>query len=115
MATGASSLGVVREELFATMTETQQNLERFLEERDSGTLLQRSVHNLQQVKGILSLIGLTGAEMLAQEMQTLATASPEALGVVTNTAGTAASEMPGWLKAMKPKGAYAGISLVVIQ
>ncbi len=76
MATGASSLGVVREELFATMTETQQNLERFLEERDSGTLLQRSVHNLQQVKGILSLIGLTGAEMLAQEMQTLATAIP---------------------------------------
>ncbi|NLD13589.1 MAG: ferrous iron transporter B [Gammaproteobacteria bacterium] len=72
MATGATSLSVVREELFATMTETQQNLERFLEERDSGTLLQRSVHNLQQIKGILSLIGLTGAELLAQEMQVLA-------------------------------------------
>lgn len=76
MATGASSLGVVREELFATMSETQQNLERFLEERDSGTLLQRSVHNLQQVKGILSLVGLTGAEMLAQEMQTMAMSIP---------------------------------------
>ncbi len=72
MATGASSLSVVREELFATMSETQQNLERFLEERDSGTLLQRSVHNLQQIKGILSLVELAGAEMLAQEMQTLA-------------------------------------------
>lgn len=76
MAKGASSLGVVREELFATMTETQQNLERFLEERDSGTLLQQSVHNLQQIKGILSLVGLAGAEMLAQEMQSLATDIP---------------------------------------
>lgn len=76
MATGASSLGVVREELFATMSETQQNLERFLEERDSGTLLQRSVHNLQQIKGILSLVGLAGAEMLAQEMQTMAMRIP---------------------------------------
>lgn len=72
MAAGASSLSVVREELFATMSETQQNLERFLDERDSGTLLQRSVHNLQQIKGILSLVGLAGAEMLAQEMQALA-------------------------------------------
>lgn len=76
MATGASSLGIVREELFATMLETQQNLERFLEERDSGTLLQRSVHNLQQIKGILSLVGLAGAELLAQEMQTLAMGIP---------------------------------------
>ncbi len=72
MATGASSLGVVREELFATISETQQSLERFLEERDSGTQLQRSVHNLQQIKGILSLVGLAGAEMLAQEMQAMA-------------------------------------------
>lgn len=52
---------------------------------------------------------------LQEVMQTLATASPETLGVVTNTAGTVSSEMPAWLKAMKPKGAYAGISLVVIQ
>jgi len=52
---------------------------------------------------------------LQEVMQTLATASPDTLGVVTNTSGTASSEMPGWLKAMKPKGAYAGISLVVIQ
>lgn len=76
MASGASSLKVVRAELFATMSETQQNLERFLEERDSGTLLQRSVHSLQQIKGILSLVGLAGAEMLAQEMQTLAMSVP---------------------------------------
>lgn len=76
MATGASSLGVVREELFATMTETQQNLERFLEERDSCPLLQLAVSNLQQIKGILSLIELTGAVLLAQEMESLAVDIP---------------------------------------
>lgn len=72
MVTGAASLGMVRDELFATMADTQQCLEQFLEERDSGVLLQRAVTNLQQIKGILSLIELTGAELLAQEMQTLA-------------------------------------------
>ncbi|MDD4018198.1 MAG: hypothetical protein PHV28_09655 [Kiritimatiellae bacterium] len=52
---------------------------------------------------------------LQEVMQTLATASPEAVGVVTNTSGEVTKEMPAWLKAMKPKGAHAGISLVVIQ
>lgn len=72
MVTGATSLSMVRTELFATMADTQQCLEQFLEERDSGVLLQQAVTNLQQIKGILSLIELTGAELLAQEMQALA-------------------------------------------
>lgn len=72
MVTGASSLGVVRNELFATMEETQLHLEHFLEERDSGTLLQSSVSNLHQIKGTLALVGLPGAEMLAGEMHSLA-------------------------------------------
>lgn len=72
MVTGATSLGMVRAELFATMADTQQCLEQFLEERDSGVLLQQAVTNLQQIKGILSVIELAGAELLAQEMQTLA-------------------------------------------
>jgi len=52
---------------------------------------------------------------LQEVMQTLASSSPESIGVTTNESGTAAKEMPAWLKAMKPKGAHAGISLVVIQ
>lgn len=71
MATSASSLAVVRSELFATMDEAQVNLERFLEERDSGTLLQAAVANLQQIKGTLTLVGLPGAELLASEMHGL--------------------------------------------
>lgn len=72
MVTGATSLGMVRDELFATMADTQQCLEQFLEERDSGVLLQQAVTNLQQIKGILAVIELAGAELLAQEMQSLA-------------------------------------------
>ncbi len=48
-------------------------------------------------------------------MQTLAASATDAFEVTTNTADTAGSEMPAWLKAMKPRGAHAGISLVVIQ
>ncbi len=51
---------------------------------------------------------------LQEVMQTLAAASPEVV-TVSNQTESASSELPGWLKAMKPKGAHAGISLVVIQ
>lgn len=52
---------------------------------------------------------------LQEVMQTLATASPESIGVMTNANHAASAELPSWLKAMKPKGTHAGISLVVIQ
>ena len=52
---------------------------------------------------------------LQEVMQTLAATSPESIGVMTNEDATASTQMPSWLKAMKPKGAHAGISLVVIQ
>ncbi|HHX35176.1 MAG TPA: ferrous iron transporter B [Gammaproteobacteria bacterium] len=72
MVIGATSLSMVRDELFATMAETQQYLEQFLEARDNGALLQQAVTNLQQIKGILSLVELTGAELLAEETRALA-------------------------------------------
>lgn len=52
---------------------------------------------------------------LQEVMHTLAAASPERIGVTTNQAGSASAELPAWLKAMQPKDAHAGISLVVIQ
>lgn len=72
MVTGATPLSMVRDELFATMAETQQYLEQFLEARDNGVLLQNAVSNLQQIKGILSLVELAGAELLAEETRALA-------------------------------------------
>ena len=55
------------------------------------------------------------AARLQEVMQTLAAVSPESVGVATNEGATVSSDMPAWLKAMKPKGSHAGISLVVIQ
>ena len=55
------------------------------------------------------------AARLQDVMKTLASVSPEGAGGGTNGSATAAVEMPAWLKAMKPKDAHAGISLVVIQ
>jgi hypothetical protein len=52
---------------------------------------------------------------LQEVMQTLASVSPEPIAVATNEATGASSDLPTWLKAMKPKSAHAGISLVVIQ
>ena len=72
MVIGATSLSVVRDELFATMAETQQYLEEFLDARDNGALLQNAVTNLQQIKGILSLVELAGAGLLAEEARALA-------------------------------------------
>ena len=72
MVIGATSLSMVRDELFATMAETQQYLEQFLDARENGMLLQSAVSNLQQIKGILSLVELAGAEQLAEETRLLA-------------------------------------------
>ncbi|TWI53170.1 hypothetical protein IQ22_03017 [Pseudomonas duriflava] len=67
MVTGARALGLVRDELFATIEQAEQNLERFILERHCSSLLQRAVECIHQIRGALSLIELTGAELLAQE------------------------------------------------
>ena len=56
MVTGATSLSLVRDELFATMEEAEQSLEHFIIDRNNGGLLQQAVENLKQVRGTLSLI-----------------------------------------------------------
>ncbi|MDG1582625.1 ferrous iron transporter B [Pseudomonas sp. GOM6] len=80
MVTGATSLSLVRDELFTTMEETEQSLEHFIAERNNGSLLQQAVENLQQVRGTLNLIELAGAELLAQEVLQQATDIPTGAG-----------------------------------
>ncbi|MEI7902587.1 MAG: hypothetical protein WCK89_20245 [bacterium] len=73
------------------------------------------------VGGILGAVSTSthldrrNAARLQEVMQTLATASPESIGVMTNESTSVTAAMPSWLKAMKPKGSHTGISLVVIQ
>ncbi|MGH8354539.1 MAG: ferrous iron transporter B, partial [Pseudomonas sp.] len=80
MVTGATSLSLVRDELFATMEEAELSLEHFIAERHNGSLLQQAVENLQQIRGTLNLIELAGAELLAQEVLQQATDIPAGAG-----------------------------------
>ncbi|WP_165673195.1 ferrous iron transporter B [Metapseudomonas otitidis] len=80
MVTGATSLSLVRDELFATIEQAEQSLEQFIVDRHNGSLLQQAVESLQQVRGTLNLIELTGAELLAQEILQQATDIPAGVG-----------------------------------
>ncbi|MGE8498105.1 MAG: ferrous iron transporter B [Pseudomonas sp.] len=80
MVSGATSLSLVRDELFTTMEEAESSLEQFIAERHNGSLLQQAVENLQQVRGTLNLIELAGAELLAQEVLDQATDIPAGAG-----------------------------------
>ncbi|MCY1267015.1 hypothetical protein D9M68_178530 [compost metagenome] len=80
MVTGLTSLSLVRDELFATMEQAEQNLEHFIAERQNGSLLQHAVECLDQIRGTLNLIELVGAELLAQEALRLATDIPAGAG-----------------------------------
>lgn len=80
MVTGVTSLGLVRDELFATMEQAEQSLEQFIAERQNGSLLQQAVEAMHQVRGTLNLIELTGAELLAQELLDQATDIPAGAG-----------------------------------
>jgi hypothetical protein len=73
-------LGLVRNELFATIEQAEQSLEQFIVERHNVSLLQQAVEYLQQIRGILKLIELAGAELLAQEALLLATDIPAGAG-----------------------------------
>lgn len=76
MLTGATSLDLVRDELFASIDEVERLLQQFLDQRDNGSLLQHAIEGLQQLRGTLALIQLEGAVLLLEEMIALATDTP---------------------------------------
>ncbi|WP_150304008.1 ferrous iron transporter B [Pseudomonas saliphila] len=84
MLTGATSLDLVREELFASMGEAEDLLQQFLEDRHNGSLLQQAIESLQQLRGTFELIELNGATVLLTEMVALATDVPEHDGTERN-------------------------------
>ena len=85
MTTGATSLSMVRDELFSTMEQTESLLEQFIAERNNGSYLQQAVESLQQIRGTLNLIELAGAELLAQEIFQQANDIPTGAGEERNT------------------------------
>ncbi|TVP91100.1 MAG: ferrous iron transporter B [Pseudomonadaceae bacterium] len=77
MLTGATSLDLVLQELSSSLSEVEDLLQRFLEDRHNGGLLQQAIEGLQQLRGTLTLIELRGASVLLEEMIALATDIPE--------------------------------------
>src|SRR5690606_19359588 len=63
MVMGATSLGLVRNDLFVTIEQVEQSLERFIAERGDAAALQQMVEGLQQLGGTLKLLQLAGAEL----------------------------------------------------
>ncbi len=74
---GVSSLNLVREELEATLDQAESSLEHFIETRSDAALLQSCIEQLQQIRGALTLIEMSGAQMLADELVQLATDIPQ--------------------------------------
>ncbi len=84
MLTGATSLDLVKDELFTSMGEVENLLQQFLDDRHNGSLLQQAIEGLQQLRGTFEMIGLAGAALLLGEMVELATDVPEHDGTERN-------------------------------
>lgn len=74
--TGATSLDLVLQEIAGSLSDVEDLLQRFLDERHNGGLLQQAIEGLQQLRGTLALIELRGAALLLEEMIALATDIP---------------------------------------
>lgn len=80
------SLNVVRDELIATIEASARELENFVESKqEDAEALQASINGVQQICGILKVLELDSAAMLAEELLTVANSiSPGADGVQFN-------------------------------
>lgn len=67
------SLNMVRDELVATIEESARSLEHFVSSQDDSKSLQACIEGVTQIHGILRLIQLQGAELLAKELLATAT------------------------------------------
>lgn len=76
MQTGAHSLDLIRDELFASMGEVEDLLQQYLEDRSNGSLLQQAIDGMQQLRGTLALVQLKGGALLLEEMVALGNEIP---------------------------------------
>jgi chemosensory pili system protein ChpA (sensor histidine kinase/response regulator) len=71
-ALASQTLDLVGREVNATITEARTALESYVEQPDNSTLLERCVADLHQVQGVLRLLEIYGAALLAEEMEHVA-------------------------------------------
>jgi len=76
LATKSHSFDLVKGEIESTIKQSEQSLERFQENRESGEDLQNCVDYLNQLRGIFTLVELRGGILLCQEAVSLANEVP---------------------------------------
>ena len=76
LATKSHSFDLVKGEIESTIKQSEQSLERFQENRESGEDLQNCVDYLNQLRGIFILVELRGGTLLCQESVSLANEVP---------------------------------------
>ncbi|WP_369601931.1 chemotaxis protein [Hahella sp. SMD15-11] len=72
----SSSFNLVQQEILHTIDQAEASLDRFQENRESGEDLQNCVDDLNQLRGIFTLIELNGGTVLCQEAVALANEVP---------------------------------------
>src|ERR1700735_63944 len=68
----SQTLDFVGRELNLTLAEARTALENYVEQPDNVTLLERCTQDLHQVQGVLRLLEIYGAALLAEEMEQVA-------------------------------------------
>jgi chemosensory pili system protein ChpA (sensor histidine kinase/response regulator) len=68
----SQTLELVGREITATLTEARGALENYVEQPDNVALLERCAQDLHQVQGVLRLLEIYGAALLAEEMEHVA-------------------------------------------
>jgi chemosensory pili system protein ChpA (sensor histidine kinase/response regulator) len=100
----SQTLDLVGRELNATLAEARTALETYVEQPDNVSLLERCKQELHQVQGVLRVLEIYGAALLAEEMEQVAA---YLLATVTERKGQAESldallramvQLPGYLE-----------------
>src|SRR5512146_3049206 len=100
----SQTLDLVGRELTATLSEARTALETYVEQPDNVSLLERCKQELHQVHGVLRVLEIYGAALLAEEMEQVAA---YLLATVTERKGQAESldallramvQLPGYLE-----------------
>src|ERR1700746_210416 len=68
----SQTLDFVGRELNLTLAEARTALENYVEQPDNVSLLERCTHELHQVQGVLRVLEIYGAALLAEEMEQVA-------------------------------------------
>src|ERR1700743_612975 len=68
----SQTLDFVGRELNLTLGEARNALENYVEQPDNVTLLERCTQELHQVQGVLRVLEIYGAALLAEEMEQVA-------------------------------------------